>query len=382
MNYRIFPKTGEKVSLLGFGCMRLPVLDGDHTKIDEVEAVRMIRYAIDAGVNYVDTAYMYHGGKSEVLLGKALKDGYREKVFVADKLPLMFLKTSEDVPRLLEEQLTRLDMPHIDMYLLHDVREKSWEKVPKLKVLDILKEKRAQGLIRHIGFSYHGETTAFFKEVIDAFPWDFCQIQLNYMDTALQAGVEGLRYAASKGVPVVIMEPLKGGKLTDVLPEPIQRYWNDIDVKRSPADWAFRWIADFPEVLTVLSGMSTFAQVEENIQILSNADANALTKEEHSIIGKVADAYNKLTPYACTACKYCIPCLVGIDIPGLISLRNEATIFESAEKVSFSIRNFVRPVPSTCTACRQCEEKCPQHLPIADIMAESAAMFEQPKQSS
>lgn len=376
MNYRIFPRTGERVSLLGFGCMRLPVLDGDHAKIDEPEAIRMIRYAIDKGVNYLDTAYVYHGGQSEVLLGKALKDGYRERVFIADKLPLMLLKASEDVPRLLEEQLARLDTTHIDMYLLHDVREKPWEKVKDLKVLDILEEKRAQGLIRNIGFSFHGETPAFFKEVIDAFPWDFCQIQLNYMDTALQAGVEGLQYAASRGVPVVIMEPLKGGMLTDKLPASIQSYWDSIDVKRSPADWAFRWIADFPEVLTVLSGMGTFTQVEENIKTFAEADANLLTERERTIIGKVADAYNKLTPYACTACKYCMPCPVEINIPYLIGLRNEATVFDSAEKVSFSIRTFVRPQPSACVACKQCEEKCPQHLPIADIMAESAAMFE------
>jgi predicted aldo/keto reductase-like oxidoreductase len=376
MNYRTFPKTGEKVSLLGFGCMRLPISDGDHAKINEAEAIRMIRHAIDKGVNYVDTAYFYHGGKSEVLLGKALKDGYRERVFVADKLPLMIVKDREDVPRFLDEQLQRLDTAHIDMYLLHDVREKPWEKVKELKILDILTQKRAQGLIKHIGFSYHGETTAFFKEVIDAFPWDFCQIQLNYMDAELQAGVEGLKYAAHKGVPVVIMEPLKGGKLTDVLPDSVQKYWDGVDVKRSPADWALRWVADFPEVLTILSGMSTFEQVEENIQILSDADANALTEKERAIIGEVADAYNKLSPYSCTACRYCMPCPVEINIPDLIGLRNEATIFESADKVAFAIRAFVRPQPSACIACRQCEEKCPQHLPIADIMAESAAMFE------
>jgi predicted aldo/keto reductase-like oxidoreductase len=173
------------------------------------------------------------------------------------------------------------------------------------------------------------------------------------------------------------MEPLKGGKLTDALPDSVQRYWDGVDVKRSPADWALRWVADFPEVLTILSGMSTFAQVEENLQILSDADASMLTERERAIIGKVADEYNKLTPYSCTACKYCLPCPVEIDIPGLIGLRNEATVFENTEKVAFTIRNFVRPLPSDCIACKQCEEKCPQHLLIADIMAESAAMFEQ-----
>jgi predicted aldo/keto reductase-like oxidoreductase len=356
--------------------MRLPASGDDSEKIDEAEAIRMIRHAIDKGVNYVDTAYVYHGGKSEVVLGKALKDGYREKVFVADKLPVLSVKSREEAPKLLDEQLRRLDTSHIDMYLLHNVFKKTWETVKTFKLLDMLEEKRALGLIKHIGFSYHGDGLPFFKEVIDAFPWDFCQIQLNYMDAEFQAGVKGLKYAASKGIPVVIMEPLKGGKLTDAIPQSIQKYWDGIDVKRSPADWAFRWVADFPEVLTILSGMSTFAQVEENIGILSAADANALTDEERAIIGKVADEYNKLTPYSCTACKYCLPCPVKINIPNLIGMRNEATIFESTEKVAFSIRNFVRPMPSACVACKQCEEKCPQHLPIADIMAESAAMFE------
>jgi predicted aldo/keto reductase-like oxidoreductase len=377
MNYRIFPKTGEKVSLLGFGCMRLPVLDGNHEKIDEAEAIRMIRYAIDQGVNYVDTAYMYHGGASELVLGKALKDGYREKVFIADKLPLMFTEKAEDVRRFLDEQLRRLDVECIDMYLLHGIGESSWEtKVKGFDMLAYLDEAEARGLIKNKGFSYHGETVAHFKEVIDAYPWDFCQIQLNYMDTEMQAGVEGLKYAASKGVPVVIMEPLKGGKLTGALPESVRRYWDDVGVKRTPADWAFRWVADFPEVLTVLSGMSSFAQVEENVRILSNADAHMLSENERAIIGKVAEEYNKLTPYACTDCKYCMPCPAEIDIPSLINLRNEATVFESPETVTFAVRNFVRPLPSACVACGSCEEKCPQHLPIADIMTESASMFE------
>jgi predicted aldo/keto reductase-like oxidoreductase len=356
--------------------MRLPVLDGDHAKINEAESVRMIRHAIDKGVNYVDTAYMYHGGTSEAVLGKALRDGYREKVFIADKLPLAFAKKAEDVRRFLGEQLQRLDVECIDMYLLHNINEKLWERVKTFDMLEYLDEVQAQGLIKHKGFSYHGKTFAFFKEVIDAYPWDFCQIQLNYMDAEIQAGTEGLKYAASKGIPVVIMEPLKGGKLTDTLPESIQKYWAGADVKRSPADWALRWVADFPEVLTVLSGMSAFEQVEENIRILSDADAGLLSDAERAIIGKVAEEYNKLTPYSCTACKYCMPCPAEIDIPGLIDLRNQATVFESKESVSFSVRTFVRPLPSACIACKACEEKCPQHLPIADIMAESAAMFE------
>jgi predicted aldo/keto reductase-like oxidoreductase len=376
MNYRVFPKTGEKVSLLGFGCMRLPVLNGDHKNVDEAESVRMIRNAIDKGVNYVDTAYMYHGGNSEVALGKALKDGYREKVLLADKFPLAFAKTKEDVPKLFDKQLKRLDVDCIDMYLMHNINEDSWNTVKNLDIMAFFDEKRAQGLIKHKGFSYHGGTVEFFKEVIDAFPWDFCQIQLNYMDAEVQAGVEGLKYAASKGVSVVIMEPLKGGKLTDVLPESIRKYWDGVEIKRTPADRALRWVANFPEVLTILSGMSTFEQSEENIRVLSDADANMLSENELAVIRKVADEYNKLTPYSCTGCRYCMPCPIGIDIPGLIEMRNESTMFECPEKIAFSIQTFVRPLPSECIACKACEEKCPQHLHISDIMAESAEMFE------
>jgi predicted aldo/keto reductase-like oxidoreductase len=376
MKYRIFPKTGEKISLLGFGSMRLPQIDGDSAQIDEAEAIRMIRYAIDNGVNYVDTAYMYHDGDSEVVVGKALKDGYREKVLLADKLHLLYAKEAADQQKILDEQLRRLDLPYIDMYLVHDIHEKTWERAQKYDTLRFMKEKQAEGVIKHIGFSFHGETPAFFREVIDAFPWDFCQIQLNYMDAEFQAGVEGLKYAASKGIPVVVMEPLKGGKLTDVLPGPIQAYWNDIGTERTPAEWALKWVANFPEVLTILSGMSTFEQVEENIRILADAEANALTPQELAVIDKVAAEYNKLVPYSCTSCRYCIPCPVKLNIPYLIGLRNEATIFACPEKIAFSIQSFVRPQPSECIACRQCEDKCPQHLPIADIMEESARMFE------
>jgi predicted aldo/keto reductase-like oxidoreductase len=272
--------------------------------------------------------------------------------------------------------MARLDVDCIDMYLVHNINDDSWDSVKSLGLMEFFREKQAQGLIKHLGFSYHGETTALFKEIIDAFPWDFCQIQLNYMDVDVQAGVAGLRYAASKGIPVVIMEPLKGGKLTDAAPESIQKYWDGVRIKRTPADRALRWVANFPEVLTILSGMSSAEQVDENIRVLSEADANMLSEDELSVIGKVAEEYNKLTPYSCTACKYCMPCASGIDIPSLIELRNEATMFECAPKISFQVKSFVRPLPSACTVCKVCEEKCPQHLPISDIMAESARMFE------
>jgi predicted aldo/keto reductase-like oxidoreductase len=319
---------------------------------------------------------MYHGGDSEVLTGEALKDGYREKVLLADKLPLWFAKEPEDMQRIFDEQLRRLDTPFIDFYLVHNVFEKSLSVFRAFDVAGFLKAKQAEGLIKHIGFSYHGKTTEFFKEVIDAFPWDFCQIQLNYMDAEIQAGVAGLKYAADKGIPVVIMEPLKGGKLTDFVPDSIQDLFAATGVQRSAAEWAFRWVADFPGILTILSGMSSMTQVEENLQIFDTIGEACLTERERKAITLAAAEYNNLIPYSCTACRYCMPCPVGLNIPGIISDRNEAAIYHAEEKIAASVRMFTRPLPSACTACRACEEKCPQHLPIPDIMKQSAELFE------
>ncbi|MCL1982383.1 MAG: aldo/keto reductase, partial [Clostridiales bacterium] len=251
MQYRTFRKTGEKISLLGFGTMRLPTLEGE--KIDEAEAIRMIRHAIDNGVNYMDTAHVYHDGTSEVVLGKALKDGYREKVFIADKMPVWSVNEESDLQRLFDEQLARLGVQSIDMYLVHNLNDPLWKLTKKFNILGFLEQKMREGRIKHIGFSFHDELPLF-KEIIDAYEWDFCQIQLNYMDVKWQAGVEGLKYAGSKGIPVVIMEPLKGGYLTDALPKNVAEFWKGAETSRTPADWALSWVAGFPEVLTILSG--------------------------------------------------------------------------------------------------------------------------------
>ncbi|MDR1043473.1 MAG: aldo/keto reductase, partial [Clostridiales Family XIII bacterium] len=259
MLYRTFNRTGARVSLLGFGAMRLPTVDG---KVDEAESIRMIRHAIDNGVNYVDTAYMYHDGVSEVIVGKALKDGYREKVFLADKLPVWFAKEASDVPKIFETQLERLDTD-IDMYLVHSIEEGNMKRLKEFNVYDYVRGLRDSGKIKQLGFSYHGKTTEFFKETIDSLDWDFCQIQLNYMDKDIQAGVEGLKYAGEKGVSVVVMEPLKGGKITGRVPDRIQAIWDEAPVKRTPAEWGLRWVADFPEVTTILSGMTTMEQLDE-----------------------------------------------------------------------------------------------------------------------
>jgi predicted aldo/keto reductase-like oxidoreductase len=377
MKYRTFQKTGERISLLGFGTMRLPILDGNPGEINEKEAIAMIRNAIDKGINYIDTAYMYHDGNSEVVVGKALKDGYREKVLLADKMPAWFAKSEEDIEKIFEEQFRRLDVDCIDMYLVHNITVPIWKRVLKYNVLEFLEKKRQEGKIKHIGFSFHDDFTLF-QEVIDYYPWDFCQIQLNYMDAEFQAGVKGLKYAGSKGIPVIVMEPLKGGKLTDILPKTIQEFWQQAPIKRTPAEWALRWVADFPEVLTILSGMNSMEQVDENIRVIEAADPGSLTAEEQAIIKSVADEYNKLIQYSCTECKYCMPCPLKIQIPAVISLYNDWYLYEGNHKVKADFDMWMSPDrrPSACIACKACEGHCPQHLPISDIMVKAKEIFE------
>lgn len=375
MQYRTFHKTGQKVSLLGMGTMRLPLSpDG---KPDRQEAVSMIRRSIDQGINYVDTAYMYHDGESEKIVGEALKDGYREKVLLADKMPVWLAKDEEKMRAMFDEQLRRLDVDRIDMYLVHNITAPVWKRAKKFNLLPFLEEKQAEGKIKHIGFSFHDELPLF-KEVIDAYPWDFCQIQLNYMDKDFQAGEEGLRYAASKKIPVIVMEPLKGGKLTDALPRTVEALWKQAQVQRTPAEWAFRWVANHPEVLTILSGMSSQEQLSENLRILSAAEANSLSPEELAVIDQVSDEYNKLIQYSCTGCKYCMPCPKKIDIPTAINFYNEWFLYEGNPKIKADYPVWLTEGrrPSDCVACKACEGHCPQHLPISEIMAKTAEIFE------
>ncbi|MGL4484992.1 MAG: aldo/keto reductase [Anaerovoracaceae bacterium] len=378
MQFRKFKKTGEDVSLMAMGCMRLPLVPGgSFADVDENAATKMIRTAIDKGVNYVDTARMYHDFKGEYFVGKALEDGYREKVFLADKMPVWLVKDEEEQRATFEDQLKQCQTDHFDFYILHNVNKAVWKRAKKLNTLKFMEEMKAAGKIRHIGFSYHDDAD-FFKEVIDAYPWDFCQIQLNYMDENLQAGLAGLKYAGSKGIPVIIMEPLKGGKLTDILPDSIKDFWNQADVKRSPAEWALRWVADFPEVLTILNGVSNFEQMEENFRVLSESTPNSLTEKEKAIIKEVADEYNKLIKYSCTECKYCMPCPQGINIPMIISFYNDWFLYGKNPKLldDYPVWNPKGNQASDCTACKECESHCPQSLPISEIMEKAAKIFE------
>lgn len=374
MKYTTFDKTGQKISLLGMGTMRLPQTEDG--KVDEDASIALIRKAIDSGINYVDTAYMYHEGFSEVVTGKALKDGYREKVLLADKMPVWMAKDADGMATIFETQLTRLDTDVIDMYLIHNLTSAVWEKCQKFELLAFLEEQKRLGRIHQIGFSFHDELP-FFKELIDAYPWDFCQIQFNYMDKKYQAGLEGLLYAKAKGIPVIVMEPLKGGKLTDQIPPSIAEIWAQSIVQRSPADWAFRWVAGFPGILTILSGMSSESQLDENIKIFSDMTFPLLTEEEQKRIDQVASLYNQLIPYSCTGCGYCMPCPQKIEIPSFIELYNELQVFQNKPKAMVNFGWwFPKYKPSLCTGCKACEGLCPQHLPISKIMSEGAPIFE------
>ena len=375
MQYRTFDKTGQKVSLLGMGTMRLPVTEDG--QVDREAAISMIRHSIDEGINYVDTAYMYHDGESEKIVGQALKDGYREKVLLADKMPVWLAKDEEAMRSIFDEQFARLEVDVIDMYLVHNVTVPVWKRAQKFHLMDFLEEKRAEGKIRHIGFSFHDQLSLF-KEVIDSYPWDFCQIQLNYMDKEFQAGEEGLHYAAEKGIPVIIVEPLKGGKLTDTLPPSVKALWKQAEIQRTPAEWALRWVANHSEILTILSGMSAPEQLEENLRILSQAKPNSLTEKELSIIDQVSSEYNRLIQYSCTSCKYCMPCPKKIDIPTAIRFYNEWFLYEGNPKIKADYPNWLVKdrQPGDCIACKACEDHCPQHLPISEIMKKTAEIFE------
>jgi len=357
--------------------MRLPRSEHGLEGIDVEESIRLLRHAIDNGVNYFDTAYTYNEGGSEKVLAMALKDGYGDKVMVATKLPTMRLLKPEEHQEFLETSLQRLERDYIDFYLLHGMKERYWPIVQQFDTASFMVKKREEGLVKNIGFAYHGETFGLFKEILDSAPWDFVQLQFNYMDEHFQAGVEGLRYAGSKGVAVIIMEPLKGGKLTNNIPPSILQRMDSLDVKRSPAAWGLKWVANHPEVTTILSGMSTFEQLEENLQILSDAEPGCLKENEIALIGEIAEEYRTLIPYQCTSCGYCRrDCPEEIEIPLIIGMRNDASMFNTHAGAKFEISHMIRKPPSLCIGCKKCEEICPQHLKVSEIMKECAELYE------
>jgi len=384
MQYREFGKLGFKVSTFGLGCMRFPLkkLEGGKTEygqIDEMKAIDLVRCAIDHGVNYIDTAYTYHEGNSEKLLAKALKDGYRERVKIATKCPVWLVEKYEDFERLLDEQLKKLEADYIDFYLLHSLSESSWEKVEKLGALDFLDKAVASGKIRYPGFSFHDRIDVF-KKIIDSYDWKMCQVQYNILDEHYQAGIEGIKYAASKGIPVVIMEPLRGGSLVNGIAADVKAIWDKADIKRSPVDWCFRWICNHPEVTVVLSGVSTIEQLKEDIEIFETALPNSLTEKELAIIREVQECYKRKIKVGCTGCRYCMPCPSGVQINSTFELYDNAMLFDMLEMNRERYRKeFIEKgkAADLCVECGNCESACPQHISIIEKLKEAHAVLSQ-----
>jgi len=388
-------RTGFRPSVLGFGAMRLPTLPCEDTAsgaappIDSSRAVAMLRRAIELGVDYVDTAYGYHGGRSESWVGDALRQiaverhpeasdplvELRRHVKVATKLPTWKCETAADIDRYFEEQLERLRLPSVDFYLLHALNEERWPAIRELGVLDWAERQMAAGRIGHLGFSFHDRYEAFVDILAATDLWEFCQIQLNYMDVDFQAGLRGLCDAAGRGLGVVVMEPLRGGQLARH-PAAVEAIWAQAPVSRTPAEWALRWVWDRPEVTLALSGMSTLEQVEENAGVAAVATAGSLSEEEHAIIDRVRGAYREMTIVPCTDCRYCLPCPQGVDIPSILQLVNDATVHDDLEGCRVSYTWLDDPARADrCEACGECEERCPQGIAISEWMRRADEML-------
>lgn len=368
MNYRTFGSLDFQVSALGFGCMRLPVIDGDMNNIDESLAIDMIRYGIDHGVNYIDTAYPYHGGNSERVLAKALKDGYRDKVKIATKLPTWAVHEAADFDRLFEEQMERLQLDTIDFYLLHNLKTTNWSGLRDLGVREWLDGLQSRGKAEHVGFSYHDGYELLTEIIADYDAWALAQIQYNYVNEDVQAGTKGLEFAADQGLAVVIMEPLLGGCLANPS-DSAQAVFDAASVPRTPADWALQWLWNKPEVSVVLSGMSTMQHVEENVESASRSAIGSFSDSDLNVIADVAREYDALNVVPCTGCGYCTPCPTGVDIPQNFQLYNDTVVFAGNQKILN--RNLYNGMPveakaNACIACGKCEDKCPQKIKISE----------------
>ncbi|GHV38752.1 aldo/keto reductase [Synergistales bacterium] len=377
MLYRKMPRVKEEFSILGFGCMRLPM---NGSKVDETSALRMMNAAIDSGVNYVDTAWPYHGGEGEAIVGRLLKGGLRNKVNVATKMPSWLIKTRADMDTYLEKQLEFLQTDHIDVYLLHSLTDDRWANLSGLGVIDFMEKAKAAGKIRYIAFSFHDGLDAF-KKIVDAYHWDICQIQYNFLDVNYQAGEEGLKYAAAKDIGMVIMEPLKGGSVTAPLPSELKTAAERANYSHPTiADIALRWVWNHPEVGVVLSGMSSEEQMKQNLESAKAGLANSLTKEELELMSEAKKLYGSKIKVPCTACAYCVPCPMSIDIPQCFRNFNDAALsgnWEGQKNNYLYLLSGAREgkSASVCVECGECESKCPQHIPIRERLKEVAAAF-------
>ncbi len=381
MQYRRFGKLDYKPSALGFGTMRLPIVGNDQANINQPEAVQLIRYAIDAGVNYIDSAYVYHDGSSEAVVGKALAGGYRKKVKIATKMPVFFVNSQSELDGILRTQMQRLNTDYIDFYLLHSLTKESWRKAQRLKILPWAENQIRKSRIGYLGFSFHDELDVF-KEIIDDYGgWSFCQIQYNYLDENFQAGKTGLKYAASKGLGVVVMEPLAGGLLAVNPPVDIQHEMQKAAVRRSASDWGLQWVWNQPEVSLALSGMNTLAQVQENIESANHSAPNTLTQQDLAMLARVRELFHNCGYIGCTKCRYCARCPQSIDIPVTLAFLNQYAAKRREPQAQEKIRQqYLEAVPpehrvNNCINCGQCEALCPQHLPVRKLLAEATDAF-------
>jgi len=368
------------VSALGFGCMRFP---SKLQRPDVKESIRILRASIDAGINYIDTAWMYHMGMSETIVGTALQDGYREKVHLVTKLPIILVRKEDDFDNYLTKQLAKLQTDHLDMYLFHQLNTGQFAKMQQLHLIEKMEKARDEGKINYIGFSFH-DTLPVFKQIVDFYNWDAVQIQYNYVDTGIQAGYEGLKYAAEKGLGVIVMEPLRGGELAKPSPEAVEVMKN-AQSKRTPVDWALQYLWNLPEVSVVLSGMGSMKMVEENCASADRSGINSLSAEDQATVDQLVAIYRKRILVPCTACQYCMPCPSGVNIPqnfaivnnvsmgdvGGISSRVKQWVIKRGYKRLVSSRKAVKAHPGTgnaslCTRCGTCLPKCPQSIQIPD----------------
>lgn len=362
---RTLENANLETSLLGLGCMRLPV--NNDGELIEDEAILLIRHAIDRGVTYIDTAYGYHRGKSESVVGKALKDGYREKVIVTTKLPAWECETEADMERVFNEQLARLDLEYVDFYLLHSLYEDLWQKLLRFDVHRFLDKLLAEGRVKHVGFSFHDEFPVF-QSIIESRAWDVCQIQYNLLDEYYQAGKAGIELAHERGVDLIVMEPLRGGALAHKVPADVRDLWHESGRDYSPAEWAFRFVAKEEAVKVILSGMSDIDQVDDNVRIFSDIESSPLSASDLRTIERVQARYREKIKVACTACEYCLPCPQQVAIPKIFSLYNNVYLFDDLEKSQTGYQKLIEEGvdQSQCVACGLCERKCPQHLAIID----------------
>ena len=368
MKYRTFGKLGIQGSAFGLGCMRFNGAASGDSVIDEQKAISLIRRAIDGGVTYLDTAYVYLDKTSEIVLGKALQDGYRDKVTIATKMPAEAVKNRADMEALLAEELTKLQTDHIDFYLMHGIDKEKWEYFKSIGAPEFFEEMKQAGKIRYKCFSFHGPYEDF-EYIIKDNDWDMVQIQYNYMDVDNQAGTKGLELAGSLGIPVVIMEGLLGGRLANA-PDNVQALYDAFPVKRSPVEWAFRWLCNRPEIATVLSGCNEEAQIDDNLRIFDTVEPGIMTPDELNLMEDVRNAYNSRTKIGCTGCRYCMPCPNGVNIPGIFSAWNNVSLYNADPKQDWNMNMILQngETADKCVQCGACEAACPQHLPIIDSL--------------